>query len=40
MITRTGKTRPDRQRRLDVEILLNDLLSGLVQAIARSTAKR
>jgi hypothetical protein len=33
------KPRPDRQRRLDVEILLNDLLSGLVEAIAGSTAE-
>ena len=34
------KSRPDRQCRLDVEILLNDLLSSLVQAIAGSTAER
>ena len=25
---------PDRQRRLNIEILLNDLLAGLVEAIA------
>src|SRR6266478_7405749 len=34
------KPRPDRQRRLNVEIPLNDFLSGLVQAIAGSTTER
>jgi hypothetical protein len=33
------KPRPDRQRRLDVEILLNDLLTSLVQAIAGPAAE-
>src|SRR5258707_989737 len=33
------KPGPDRQCRLDVEILLNNLLSGLVQAIAGSTTE-
>src|SRR6202051_1400115 len=33
------KPRPDRQRRLDVEILLNDFLSGLVVAIAGSATE-
>jgi hypothetical protein len=28
------KTRPDRERRLDIEITLNDFLPGLIQAIA------
>jgi hypothetical protein len=34
------KPRSDRQCRLNVEILLNDFLSGLVEAIAGSTAER
>ena len=34
------KPRPDRQCRLDIKIALNDFLSGLVQAIARSTTER
>ena len=34
------ETRPDRQRRLDIEIALNDLLPGLVQAIAGSETER
>src|ERR1700731_3194245 len=34
------KPRPDRQCWLDIEILLNDFLSSLVQAIAGSTAER
>ena len=33
------ETRPDRQRRLYVEIALNDFLSSLVQAIAGSQAE-
>ena len=34
------ETRPDRERRLYVEIALNDFLPGLVQAIARSEPER
>src|SRR5579872_379678 len=34
------KSRPNRQGRLNIEILLNDFLAGLVEAIARSAAKR
>lgn len=34
------ETWSDRQRRLDVEIALNNLLSGLIQALAGATAKR
>src|SRR6266478_10148826 len=34
------KPRPDRQRRLNVEIPLNNFLSGLVQAIAGSPTER
>src|SRR5258708_25088583 len=34
------KTWPDRQRRLNVKIPLNDFLPGLVQAIAGSEPKR
>lgn len=34
------KTRPDRQRRLNIEIALNNLLSGLIQALAGTAAKR
>src|ERR1700722_20714850 len=33
------ETRPDRQRRLDVEIALYDFLSGLIQAIAGSESE-
>jgi hypothetical protein len=34
------KTGPDRQCRLNVEIALNDFLSSLIQAIARSEPER
>jgi hypothetical protein len=34
------ETRSDRQGRLDVKIALNDLLSGLIQAIAGTAAER
>ena len=34
------KTRPDRQRRLDVEIALNDFLPSLIQTVALPAAKR
>src|SRR5882757_7973236 len=34
------ETRPDRERRLHVEIALNDFLPGLIQAVARSEPER
>jgi hypothetical protein len=37
---RPPEPRPDRQRQLNIEILLNDLLASLVEAIAGSAAQR
>jgi len=37
-MTRSGKARPDGQRRLDVELGLDDLLAGLADAVGRAAA--
>jgi hypothetical protein len=39
-ITLTGKPGPNRQRRLNVQIAPDDLLSSLIQRIRRAQAER